>query len=488
MNTIVLINPPYSFWSPQKNYLRPFIGTFPSLGLLSLASALRKKKFDVKIVEGASLNWSFSQILREVVPEKPEFVGFGCTTASVGNGAKLAALLKERLPQTRTFIGGPHLTALPRQTLRCYPAFDYGVAGEGEMAFLEVLDAVAAGQNLETVASAVYREGETIRVNPRRRFIENLDELPFPAYDLLPFFPERYRPPLFNYLQGPTAPIAFSRGCPQACTFCDRSVFGNRYRSFSEDYLLDLISHLHGKYRVQHLVFVDDQFAARSLRLIRFCEKLLQRNLRISWNCDARADSLDQDMLHLMKKAGCWMVSYGVESGSQDILNSIRKDIEIRQIEQVVRWTKEAGIRAKGLFMIGYPQETVETLRQTLDLILRCPFDEINLSFLTPFPGTALYEQIKNTPGFLEDWDRMNALNPVFSPRRLSLEALEKAYSNIVRKFYMRPGPTFTYLRLLGRSPENRARLIRGLLQWLLFRLGFPPEGERENSLAPTSP
>jgi len=470
VKTIVLVNPPYSFWSPEKNYLRPFIGTLPSLGLLSLAAVLRERGYAVKIIESASLDLTFSQTLKNILREKPHYVGLNCTTASVDNAAKIARAIKEVNAQVLTFVGGPHITAIPEETFHRYAVFDYGVVGEGEMAFLDLLQAVEEDGGFQGVESAIFREGERVFVNPRRKFIENLDRLPFPAYDLLSSFPQQYRPPFLNYQRGPAASIISSRGCPQACTFCDRSVFGNRYRYFSEDYLFDLISYLRHQYRIEHLIFADDQFAASRPRLIRFCEKLAKAGLPIRWNCDARVDSVDSALLKIMKKAGCWMISYGIESGSPEILAGIRKGIRLDQVEQAVHMTKEAGIRAKGLFMIGYPQETEYTLRETLSLILRCPFDELNLSFLTPYPGTEIYAQAKRSAGFTEDWSRMNALNCIFKPEALSVEALEKAYARMIRKFYMRPRITFSYLGLLARSPDNCARLATGLSRWLLTR------------------
>lgn len=470
MKTIVLVNPPYSFWSPEKNYLRPFIGTSPSLGLLSLAAVLRERGYAVKIIESASLGLTFSQTLENILRENPCYVGLSCTTASVDNAAGIAQAIKAVTPKILTFVGGPHITAIPQETFHRYPFFDYGITGEGELAFLNLLAELEEGGSGEKVASAVFRKNSEVFVNSRQRFIEDLDQLPFPAYDLLPFFPQQYRPPFLNYLKGPTASLASSRGCPQICTFCDRSVFGNRYRYFSEDYLYDLISFLKNQYQIQHLIFVDDQFAASKSRLIRFCEKLAREGLKIKWNCDARVDSVDSALLKLMKRAGCWMISYGIESGSPEILAGIRKDIRLDQVEQAVHWTKEAGIRAKGLFMIGYPEETESTLRQTLSLILRCPFDELNLSFLTPYPGTESYEQAKRSPGFTEDWSRMNALNCIFQPEALSVGALEKTYAGLIRKFYMRPRITFSYLGLLVRSPENCSRVAAGISRWLLTR------------------
>jgi len=468
MNSIVLVNPPYSFWSPEKNYLRPFIGTLPSLGILSLAAVLRKAGFAARIVESASLGLSFSRTVAAILQERPRYLGLSCTTASVENAAEIARAVKEKSPETLVLAGGPHVTALPEETFRRFPEIDFGIVGEGEAALLDLIEALEGGRNLSRVESAVYREGEAIRINPRRKFIEDLDTLPFPAFDLLPEFPRDYHAPFLNYLKGPAASLISSRGCPQACTFCDRSVFGNRYRYFSEDYLWEMISSLRRQYGIRHLVFTDDQFAAFRPRLVRLCEKMVSGNLEIRWNCDARVDSVDRDLLRLMKRAGCWMISYGIESGSQKILDRIRKEITLEQVEQTVRWTKEAGIRAKGLFMIGYPEETEETLGQTLNFIRRSRLDEMNLSFLTPYPGTEIYQEVRGSKDFVEDWKRMNALNCILRPKALSCADLEKAYRKILRRFYMRPGPTFSYLGLLLKSPENCGRLGKGIYRWLV--------------------
>ncbi|NWF53585.1 MAG: cobalamin B12-binding domain-containing protein [Syntrophaceae bacterium] len=467
MTSIVLVNPPYSFWSPDKNHLRPFIGNLPSLGLLSLGAVLRNSGYGVKIVESASLGWSLSRTVREILQERPAYLGLSCATASVENAAKIALAVKERNPETRVLVGGPHITALPEETLRRFPVFDFAVLGEGEAALPDLLEVLEGKMNPDRVESAVFRQGEKVRVNPRRRFIEDLDRLPFPAFDLLPEFPQAYHAPFLNYQKGPTASLTSSRGCPQACNFCDRSVFGNRYRYFSEDYLWDLISLLHRQYGIRHLVFTDDQFAAFRPRLVRLCEKLAGGGLDLRWNCDARVDSVDPDLLRIMKRAGCWMISYGIESGSQKILDHLRKGIMLDQVEQAVRWTQEAGIRAKGLFMIGYPEETEETLGETLAFIGRVRLDEMNLSFLTPYPGTEIYRQAKGNPNFMEDWARMNALNCLLPPAAVTCRELDKAYRKIIRRFYMRPGVTFSYLSLLLQSPENRSRLWAGLSGWL---------------------
>jgi anaerobic magnesium-protoporphyrin IX monomethyl ester cyclase len=468
MNPIVLVNPPYSFWSPEKNYLRPFTGNLPSLGILSLAAVLRKAGFPVSIVESASLGLSFSCTVDEILRQRPKYVGFSCTTAAVENAAKIARAMKERSPKALVLAGGPHISALPEATFRRFPDFDFGILGEGEAALLNLLEALEGDRNVSRVESVVYREGKAIRINPRRKFIENLDGLPFPAFDLLAEFPRDYHPPFLNFPRGPAASLISSRGCPQACTFCDRSVFGNRYRYFSEDYLWELISLLRRQYGIRHLIFTDDQVAAFRSRLVRLCEKMASGNQELRWNCDARVDSVDPDLLRLMKRAGCWMISYGIESGSQKMLDRIRKGITLEQVEQAVRWTKEVGIRAKGLFMIGYPEETEETLGQTLDFIGRSPLDEINLSFFTPYPGTEIYQEVRGSKDFVEDWERMNALHCLLQPRALTCADLEKAYGKILRRFYLRPGPTFSYLSLLLRSPENRGRLAAGIHRWLL--------------------
>lgn len=437
-----------------------------------MAAVLREKKYLVKVVESASLGLSLQETGERILRENPDYVGISCTTSSVDNAGRIAQAVKNTNPEILTFVGGPHITAAPEETFRRYAAFDYGIIGEGERAFPELLAILEENGDPRKAPSAVFRQGPDIIVNPRRKFIENLDRLPFPAFDLLPNFPRGYRPPFLNYLRGPCASVTTSRGCPHGCTFCDRAVFGNRYRHFSEGYIVELLAHLKKTYRIRHIVFADDQFTASKTRLLRLGEKILQQGLEFRWNCDARVDTVDSEMLRLMKKAGCWMVSYGIESGSQAILDRVQKGIRLDQAEETVRRTKEAGIRAKGLFMVGFPEETEESLQKTLDFILRCPFDEINLSILTPYPGTSIYEEIRCQSGFIEDWPRMNAMNFLPLPGNLSAERLEKFYRRILQKFYMRPAVSFSYLGILVQSPENWARLLAGagLRLWSLFQ------------------
>ncbi len=475
MSSIVLVNPPYSYSSLERTRLSSFIGTMPSLGLLSLAAVLRKEGHSVAIVESAALQLPFARTVELILQEEPKYLGLSCTTASVGQATRIARAVKEGRPGTQVVVGGPHVTAVPAETFRRYPEFDLALLGEGERSAVQLFAALEGKGDVSQVAGCVFREGGEIRITPRGNFIEPLDDLPFPAYDLLPSFPSAYRPAFLNYLRGPTASLTSSRGCPQACTFCDRSVFGNRYRYFSEDYLIEWITRLVRQYGIRHLVFGDDQFAASRARLVRICEKMAAAGLRVRWNCDARADSMDRDLLKLMKKAGCWMISYGIESGSPEILDGVRKNIDLERVEQVLRWTREAGIRAKGLFMIGFPEETEDSLARTLSFVRRAPLDEVNLSFLTPYPGTEIYRRLRGSPDLEENWERMNALHCVLKPRALTRGRVERAYPGILRRFYVRPGITFSYLSLLLRSPENCARLARGIGGILLGLGGLLP-------------
>ncbi|HSR11711.1 MAG TPA: radical SAM protein, partial [Thermodesulfobacteriota bacterium] len=357
-------------------------------------------------------------------------------------------------------------------TFRRFPEFDFGVLGEAEGVVGPLFSALGNRESPSRLPGVVFREGDEIRTTPRGGTIEDLDRLPFPAYDLLPSFPRAYRPAFLNYLRGPCASVLSSRGCPQACTFCDRSVFGNRYRFFSEDYLLEWIAQLSRRHGVRHLVFSDDQFAGSRERLVRLCERIAGAGLDLQWNCDARADSIDPHLLKLMKRAGCWMISYGIESWSEEMLGEVRKRISLEAAMQALRWTREAGIRTKGLFMIGFPGETESSLASTVSFVRRSPLDEINLSYVTPYPGTEIYRVLKRSPDFIENWERMNALHPVVRPRFLPEGALEKAYAGILRQFYFRPGVTLSYAGLLLRSPENRSRVGRGLVEGLRGSLG----------------
>jgi len=476
MSTICLVNPPFSVWDDGTPLPKTLENTTPSFGLCCLAAVLREAGHSPVIVEAGALQLSLNDTLTYILRTKPDAVGFRASTASFPNAALLAQAVKNADPKVVTLIGGPHVTALPLETINDYPQFDFGVVGEGEETIIEALDTVKKDglDGLGRVAGVVYRHGNKAGVTPRRPYITDLDSLPMPAWDLLEDFPNRYQPPLLSYKALPVASMVTSRGCPFQCTFCDRSVFGNRYRAYSAEYICRMIEHLVGRYGVRHILFYDDLFAASRTRLNAICNTIIEKRLDLSWSCDAKVDSVTPDSLAMMKRAGCWEIAFGIESGSQRILDLVCKGITIAQIERGVRLTHEAGIKVKGLFMMGHPGETRETIKETVDLACRLPFDHINISKLTPYPGSEIYKDAHKYGTFNPDWRRMTAMNFVFVPNGFTEEELDRAYRAALARFYRRPRKTVELLAALMRDRAGLKRLFAAQNEFLRYHATRP--------------
>jgi radical SAM superfamily enzyme YgiQ (UPF0313 family) len=443
----------------------------PSLGLLSLAAVARDRTFDVSIVEASSLGLNLDETVKKILALSPDYVGLTATSLSICAAAKLAEKIKTGNNQLKIIIGGPHVTALPQETFQAFPGFDYGVFGEGEDTFVSLLYALGDNEDLKQVRGIVYRENSHIEVTEKRPFIENLDSLPFPAWDLLEGFPKRYRPPAFRFRKLPAGSLVTSRGCPNTCIFCDRSVFGNRCRSFSSGYILEIVKLLSGRYGIRELLIEDDTFFLSSERIKGFCEGLLKEGLRLSWSCLGRVNSVDREILALMKKAGCWQIGYGIESGDQRILDLAKKNISLEQVQEAITLTKEAGIESKGFFILGFPQEDKETLQRTVDFAQTLPLDDVSVNFMTPFPGSKIFQDAHLYGRFDPDWRKMNMLTIVFLPHGLTEADLTHASHNLWKGFYLRPRIIFNYCMRLIKNPRITMNLFMGLLAFIAMLL-----------------
>ena len=434
----------------------------PSLGILLLAAVARQKGWSVSVLEAAALNLGPGEALARIEAERPEVLGISTTTLSVFHAHELAEAAKKALPGLRTLIGGPHVSAVPLETMERFTAFDLAVVGEGEQTLSELLDAFAEGGSLEGVRGIVRREGGAPRVNPPRPFLKDLDRLPPPAWDLLEGFPRRYAPAPFKTRRLPAASLVTSRGCPNKCIFCDRSVFGARCHGHSAAYVTEMMEDLHRRHGVREFAFEDDTFVTFGRRLREICEGLIASKAGFSWTCLGRVDHVSPENLALMKRAGCWQVSFGIESGSQAILDAIGKRVTLEQIRDAVRMTRKAGILAKGFFIVGHPGETRETLEATVRFALELPLNDLSVTMLTPFPGTELYDRAAEFGAFDDDWRRLNLLTPVFVPEGLIAEDLLRAQRELTRRFYLRSRVIADYGFRAARNPGMVGGLLSG--------------------------
>ena len=430
MTDIILIHPPINLsrWEAKLG------SKLPPLGLASLAGYIRNKGISVKILDALNLGLSVDSVLDFIARDEPDYIGITATTNMINSAAMLAEEIKDRFPRITVIIGGAHVSALPEETIAQFPSFDAGVVGEGERTLLEIID---TGRIDRTIKGIIFRDGDTGAIrNEAREYIEDLDEIPFPAYDLLPGFPDFYRPTPNNYVHLPVAAVISSRGCPFNCTFCDRRVFGQRMRSCSVDYLIALLTHLQDVYGVKDVCFYDDIFLLNKKTLYEFMEKKEQSKLTVSWSCEGRVDQLDEQMLRDMKKAGCWQVNYGIESGSQTILDGFKKGIKVNQIKKTLIATRKAKLNARAYLIIGSPPETLRTLEETKKVILSVPLSDIHISFLTPLPGSELYKEITESLR-VEDYKNINQYLISYVPPMLTRETLLNYMSELYRRFYL---------------------------------------------------
>jgi anaerobic magnesium-protoporphyrin IX monomethyl ester cyclase len=439
MLRVALISSPISL---EERYGR-FSGagnTESSYALVCLAAVAEQEGVDVRIIDAAAESLSVEQTVVEIKECKPDIVGISSTTAGIVASGKLADCLKTLDKKIITIIGGCHVTSLPEETLAEFNGFDMAVIGEGELTFTEILKAIDdTGALPTTLPGTALRLNDHFSLNVRRPLIEDLDALPLPAWRILRGFPDAFLPSPARINRFPCASVVLARGCPNRCQFCDRSVFGNKVRSYSPAYAINLFKDLANNFGVREILIEDDTFIISHKWVKEFCERLMAEKIDITWSCLGRADRVTPDILKLMRKAGCWHISYGIESGDQRILDAMNKGEDLSRMGDAVCWSREAGLKTKGFFMVGFPGETLESLRLTKDLALKLPLDDISVMQLTPFPGTALYKNVSEYGAFEKDWCKMNTLSTVFVPHGFTSEDMEKARSEMLREFYFRP-------------------------------------------------
>lgn len=440
MPRVVLVSAPVSV-AERYGAFASAGSTEPSFGLLCLAAAARQAGAGVAVVEASARGLDVPSAFREIMALNPDVVGFTATTSEIVQAAELAARVKEAGARILTLVGGCHVTAIPEETLQAFPAFDMAVIGEGEETLCEIIRELSRGERYPRgVAGTLIRDGAELRRQAPRPLIADLDALPLPAWDLLSGFPGMFRPSPGRIRRWPCASIVLTRGCPNQCVFCDRSVFGNRCRAYSPARAVELVRDLRQCYGVREILIEDDTFIISKARVSEFCERVIAGKLGISWSCLGRADRVDPQLLRLMKRAGCWHISFGIESGDPQILESMHKRLNLDQIRQAVAWSRAAGMRTKGFFIVGFPGETPASLEKTRRLACALPLDDISVMQMTPFPGSELYRLAETYGSFERDWRKMNVLNTVFVPHGFTRADLERARGEMLRAFYLRPG------------------------------------------------
>jgi len=242
-------------------------------------------------------------------------------------------------------------------------------------------------------------------------------------------------------------------------------------RAYSPMVVFNMMRHLQDTYGVRHIMFVDDLFLASRVRVTELCNLILESGLKMTWTCTARVDTVKSDLLKLMKRAGCWEISFGLETGSDELLKKMDKMARVESSTQAVTWTAEAGIRTKGLFMLGYPGENLETIQMTKDFIRRIPMEIMNLTKFTPYPGSPIYRDLYGTNIRDDHWEKMNGMNFVWAPEGMSIEELDRHYQEVLSGFYRRPKILWYYIKMTLNYPNHLLRLLRCGLGYMNAKL-----------------
>ncbi len=440
----------------------------PPLGLAGLAAYLEREGVDSAIIDYYAYPESDPAVGRYLLEKRPAFIGMSCTTSSFLDGIRIAKMARGICSDIKVIFGGPHVSALREKILEDFPEVDYCVAGEGEVTLTELIK--SAGEDAASIQGLVYRDGlNGIASTGHRANIADLDTLPFPSYERLKGYPEAYKLPIFNYPATPNASCISSRGCPYACTYCDRSVFQRSFRYNSAEYVYEHLAYLKGHFGVRHINFYDDQFTFNRERIIALTDMMMEKSLSLTFNCVVRAEHIDADLIRRMKRAGCWMISLGIETGDEKLLAMHRKNADLRMLAEKIRLIKQAGIRTKGLFMLGLPGETEESIDKSIRYFLSLPIDDLNVAKFTPFPGTPLYRDIHQLGEFEEDWEKMDCMNFLFIPEGMTRAVLERHFIRFYKAHFLRIKTLWNYFTMLWRSPDSWVRFMGNLKGFITF-------------------
>jgi magnesium-protoporphyrin IX monomethyl ester (oxidative) cyclase len=382
-----------------------------------LAAVLDKAGYTVEVLDAfmadyvpqkngdtVTVGMSFNQIEKEILCRTPDVVGIsGPFTSQIGNVLKVSEIVKKVNPNILTVVGGPHASTLPREFLEEAETVDIAVIGEGEYALLEIVEYFEGKKSLNDILGIAYRKNGNVIINDKRPFLENLDELPYPAYHLVDM--EYYlsnKKIGYRSFQSRAVSMVTSRGCPFNCCFCSVHLhMGKKFRAHSAQYVLNHIQHLVDKYDVKNIFFEDDNLTFDLRRFEAICDGLIEHKIKIGWETPngVRADCLNMSLLKKMKQSGVVSLFVGVESGDQEILNKvICKSLNLDQVVEFAKNAKQVGLKTGAFYIIGFPGEKKENMQRTVDfaLMLKRDYDVgMHLFTATPTYGTRLYEQCK---------------------------------------------------------------------------------------------
>ncbi len=455
----------------------------PILGLGYLAAETRKKH-DTHLLNCIVENKSDYQFGKEVKRLKPDVVGIQTFTLDSVITKHYIKIIREIDPKITIVLGGPHPSALPQSTFDYFEA-DFAFKGDAEKGFSQFCDLVeqAGGRRgngtramledpaeLKKIPGLVWKSAKGLtNANPIWIPME-LDELPFPAWDLMrpDFYPLS---PHAAFMQNfPISPMMVSRGCPFDCTFCASFITkGRQVRYRSVDNVIEEIKLLIGTYGIKEIQFIDDNFTLSRSYVKNFCQRIIDEKLKFSWCCPngVRLDTLRPDMLELMREAGCYSLSVGIESGSQRVLDFTKRDTPLKMIEEKVDMITNAGIETVGFFILGFPTEKSHEIEQTIDFSLSLNLERANFMNYHPFPGTESWHYLRHAG----EMDRVNPYSQSFAevayiPKGMTRSKLKSFQRQAFLRFYLRPRYLWGLVKRI-KNLEHATFIIKRIWRWM---------------------
>ena len=429
---VLFVNP------PQTASKYKFMGVIaPPLGIAYMAGVLQENNIDVEILDASAEDMDFKDVEKELLKRKPDLVALTALTPTIGRALETAQVVKETLPDAIVVMGGYHPTFNFIETLEDENV-DIVIRGEGEYIMLNLVQALENQSSLHDVKGIVFEDknSKEIVVNPEAPLIQDLDELPFPALNLLPM--KKYR--LLDMDTHMTTMIT-TRGCPMQCSFCSSAAMhGKKIRERSVENIVDEIEYLKTNYDIDTIAFMDDTFTLKKRKVMAICDEILKRNIEIMWGCTSRVDTLDEKLLKKMKESGCITIFIGVESADQQQLDNMCKNTTIAKIENAFKIAHKLKIRTIASVALGMPGDTKEIMNKTVKFVHKLKPNYAIYSLATPYPGTRFYkEAFEKNLIKIKDWSKYTLITPILETIDCSLNDMRKIQAKAFMKFYLRP-------------------------------------------------
>lgn len=455
MADVLLINPAYSNIIYKNAKIKVGVPVNPLLNLALLAAPVIQAGYKAEILDMDVVKDADSVLKEKVKNEPPRFVGVTFTTPLYSEAKRLAQFIKDINPQTILVAGGAHATTFPYDVLK-ESVFDVVCVGESDFMMKEFI----TSNKWCSLNGMLFKDNGRIVTTSPAKTIENLDDLPFPAWHLYDL--SRYNKPSLSSRKSPPGYLETSRGCPWGCVFCNKNIQGRKFRPKSYKRVVDEIEEML-KAGFKEINILDDTFSTDLERAKNICDEIVRRRLKFPWHPvnGMRVDCVDRELFIKMKKAGCYKVSFGIESGNENVLKKIEKGINLGQIRNAVRWARETGFETFGYFMLALPGDTKESIRDTINFAKELKLDMAKFNITVPLPGTKLFDEWDKA-GFIKtkDWDKYNFYAPysdLYNHPSLSHDVINRCYKEAYRSFYFSP----SYLT---------RRFIKGIFEGILFR------------------